>query len=206
MDDLDAIARLLLDELQLPSFWTNAASFMGLCMQNARDIQLSVEERSRVMETLYRLSKEYDGRIKATAGPLRDAIRWLRMDRQRKEGLTPSSRAGFLADCGKVMTEMGVRADGVMVPCLLMGHIELGRINRDSLATVWRDHPELNRMRRRRGIALADLEFCDGCEYVRYCGGNCPAIAFNRLGRDDLPNPDDCLKRFLEAGGRLPRA
>ena len=102
------------------------------------------------------------------------------------------------------MNQIAVRADGVMTPCIQMSHIELGRINRDNLQEVWQGHPELKRLRERHKIALRDFEFCQGCAYINYCTGNCPALAYTILGKENHPSPDSCLKRFLEAGGRLP--
>jgi SynChlorMet cassette radical SAM/SPASM protein ScmE len=111
---------------------------------------------------------------------------------------------GHLSGCNGPMNTLSVRADGVMVPCGQMSHIELGRINRDNLQKVWQQHPELKRLRERHKIALSDFEFCQSCEYINYCTGNCPALAYTILGEENHPSPDACLKRFLEAGGRLP--
>ena len=55
--DLEGVARLLLDDIGLPSFSTNSAGYMGLCRQNAEQVQLTVEERSLAMETLLRLNQ-----------------------------------------------------------------------------------------------------------------------------------------------------
>ena len=41
--DLEGIARLLLDEIGLPGFSTNAASHMGLCRKNADMVELTTE-------------------------------------------------------------------------------------------------------------------------------------------------------------------
>jgi SynChlorMet cassette radical SAM/SPASM protein ScmE len=101
---------------------------------------------------------------------------------------------------------MAVRADGVMIPCNQMSHIKLGRINHDDLKEAWQSHPELERIRNRREIPLADFEFCKGCGYTRYCSGNCPALAYTTVGEENHPSPDACLRRYLEAGGRLPDA
>ena len=103
------------------------------------------------------------------------------------------------------MSTLAVRADGVMVPCGQMSHIELGSINRDNLQDVWQEHPEFKRLRERHSIPLEDFGFCQGCEYINYCTGNCPALAYTILGKENHPSPDACLKRFLEAGGRLPQ-
>jgi SynChlorMet cassette radical SAM/SPASM protein ScmE len=204
--DLEDIAKLLLEEIGLPSFSTNAASYMGLCRQNAEQVQLTAEERTLSMETLLQLTKKYNGRISASAGPLAEGRNWLEMEKGRREGKETNSGFGYLSGCNGPMNTLSVRADGVMVPCGQMGHIKLGRINRDNLQEVWQEHPELKRLRERHKISLHEFEFCQDCNYINYCTGNCPALAYTILGKENHPSPDACLKRFLEAGGRLPKA
>jgi SynChlorMet cassette radical SAM/SPASM protein ScmE len=204
--DLENVARLLLEEIGLPSFSTNAASYMGLCRKNTDQVQLDVKERSRAMETLLKLEKKYNGRISATAGPLAEGRDWLEMETALREGQKSIDGRGYLSGCNGPMNTLSVRADGIMNPCGQMSHIELGRINRDNLQEVWQEHPELKRLRERHKIALSDFEFCQGCKYMNYCTGNCPALAYAILGKENHPSPDACLKRFLEAGGRLPEA
>ena len=204
--DLDNVARLLLEEVGLPGFSTNAASYMGLCRQNAEQVQLTVEERSLAMETLLKLTEKYNGRISASAGPLAEGRDWLEMEEARRQGRDPIQGRGYLTSCNGPMNHMAVRTDGVMVPCGQMSHIDLGRINRNNLQEVWQEHPELSRLRERHKIPLSNFEFCQGCEYINYCTGNCPALAYTILGKENHPSPDACLKRFLEAGGLLPEA
>jgi SynChlorMet cassette radical SAM/SPASM protein ScmE len=206
VEDLENVAKLLLEDVGLPSFSTNAASYMGLCRQNTEQVQLTAEERSLAIETLLQLSKKYNGRISATAGPLAEGRDWLEMEKALREGQGSLNGRGYLSGCNGPMNTLSVRADGVMVPCGQMSHIELGRINRDNLQEVWQKHPELTRLRERHNISLNEFEFCQGCEYVNYCTGNCPALAYTILGKENHPSPDACLKRFLEAGGRLPKA
>ena len=202
--DLENIARLLLEDLGLAGFSTNAAGYLGICRSHADEIQLTVADRHLAMETLLKLNKKYNGRIKADAGPLYDARHWLKMERARREKRSPFEGCGHLRACGGVFTKLAVRADGVMVPCNMMGHVELGRINQDDLETVWQRHPELIRLRRRRNIPLGEFEFCRGCGYQDYCRGNCPALAYTILGEENHPSPDACIKRYLEDGGLLP--
>ena len=203
--DLENIASFLLDELDLPSFSTNAASYMGLCRVNAEDVQLTIEDRIYAMETLLRLNEEYDGRISAQAGPLAEARMWTEMERMRKEGGPGFEKGrGLLTSCGGPYSKIAVRADGVFVPCLQLSHIELGTINNDSLKEIWQTHPELKRLRERRSIPLSSLEYCKNCEYLPYCRGGCPALSYTLTGRVYGPSPDACLKKFLEDGGRLP--
>jgi SynChlorMet cassette radical SAM/SPASM protein ScmE len=202
--DLENVARLLLEEVGLPSFSTNAASYMGLCRQNAEQVQLTAEDRTLAMDSLLNLHKKYNGRISASAGPLNEGTNWLRMEKARQEGKETIPECGHLSGCNGPMNTLAVRADGVMVPCNQMSHIELGRINEDDLQEVWKEHPELKRLRERHKISLNEFEFCQGCAYINYCTGNCPALAYTILGKENHPSPDACLKRFLEAGGRLP--
>jgi SynChlorMet cassette radical SAM/SPASM protein ScmE len=202
--DLENVAKLLLEEVVLPIFSTNAASHMGLCRQNAEQVQLTTEDRSLAMETLLKLEKKYNGRISATAGPLAEGRDWLEMEKACQQKIEMIPGRGHLSGCNGPMEKLAVRADGVMVPCDQMSHVELGRINRDNLQEVWQEHAALKRLRERHKIALSDFEFCKGCEYINYCTGNCPALAYTILGKENHPSPDACLKRFLEAGGRLP--
>ncbi len=101
---------------------------------------------------------------------------------------------------------MAVRSDGVMTPCTQLPHMELGRINRDSLETVWREHPELKRLRARRQIPLSDFDYCRDCEFRPYCRGGCPANAYELTGDENRPvhSPDSCFRAFRDAGGEIP--
>lgn len=203
-DDLDRIAEFLLDKIGLPDFSTNSASFLGLCRKNSEKVQLKPVERSLVMKKLIDLNKKYNDRISATAGPLADARSWAIMEQARKEGRANIPGRGYLRGCGGPNDKLAVRADGVIIPCSQMPHIELGRINRDSLREIWIKHPELERLRNRVNIPLMDFEFCRGCDYIEYCSGNCPALAHSYTGMENHPSPDGCLRLFLENGGILP--
>jgi SynChlorMet cassette radical SAM/SPASM protein ScmE len=203
--DLEDVAKFLFEEVGLPGFSTNAASYMGRCRQNAEQVQLTAEERSLAIETLLKLDKKYNGRISATAGPLSEGRGWLMMEKARQEGKEYVPGRGHLASCSALMSKIAVRADGIMIPCAHLGHIELGRINQDDLQDVWQNHPELGRLRERCNTPLDDFEFCRGCEYINYCTGGCPALAYTILGNAYYPSPASCLRQFLEKGGRLPK-
>jgi SynChlorMet cassette radical SAM/SPASM protein ScmE len=202
--DLDRVAELLLEDVGLSGFGTNAASYLGLCRKNEDMVQLTAEEQSAAMQTLLELNQKYDNRINALAGPLANAQHWLEMVQARSEGKDGIPGCGYLRSCGGVMNKLNVRADGIMTPCNQMSHIELGRINQDRVRDVWHKHQELERLRERRNIPLSEFEFCEGCEYIPYCRGGCPALAYTITGTDHGPSPDSCLRRFLEAGGTLP--
>jgi SynChlorMet cassette radical SAM/SPASM protein ScmE len=202
--DLEAIARFLLDELGLPSFGTNSAGYLGTCRLNADDVMLTVAERQLAMTTLLRLAEKYPDRISASAGPLSEGRVWRRMEEARALGAPAFPNRGRLTACGCPGNKISVRADGVIVPCTMLGHIALGRINHDSLAEIWRNSPGLNRLRNRQTIPLSGFEFCAGCSYMPYCTGNCPGLAYTITGQVDHPSPNACLRRFLEEGGTIP--
>jgi SynChlorMet cassette radical SAM/SPASM protein ScmE len=203
--DLENISCLLLEELGLPNFSTNSVSIFGRCKTNETELILSPQERSIAMIKLLRLQRKYDGRITADAGPLAEGTRWLRIENARSQGSKILPEGGRLTGCGCVFTQMAVRADGVMVPCNFLGHVELGRINKDDLKQVWLYHPEMRRLRNRGSHSLKSFAFCRECNYINYCTGNCPAEAYTEFGRDDLPSAEGCLKRFLELGGKIPK-
>jgi len=201
--DLEATAQFLLEELKLPAFSTNSAGYLGSCRVNAEAVLLTTAERLVAMESLVRLTQKYDGRISATAGPLAEARMWRRMEEARSAGAPQFPIGGRLTACGCPGSKIAVRADGTIIPCNMLAHIELGRINQDSLAEVWQHSPELNKLRTRSSIPLTEFEFCSGCGYLPYCTGNCPALAYTLIGQVNHPSPDACLRRFLEEGGTL---
>ncbi|MCA1959899.1 MAG: SynChlorMet cassette radical SAM/SPASM protein ScmF [Desulfomonile sp.] len=204
VEDLENIAALLLEEIGLPGFSTNSASHFGLCRKNADQVQLTVEERSLAMRTLIKLKERYGDRISASAGPLAEAMTWSEMESAMRRGERTLACGGYLTGCGGPMQSLAVRADGVIVPCLQLPHMELGRINKDDLIDVWRNSSELNRLRRRVEIPLRSFAFCRDCDYVDYCTGNCPAAA-HTIERDAWrPSPDACYRLFKQSGGELP--
>ncbi|MCM8775529.1 MAG: SynChlorMet cassette radical SAM/SPASM protein ScmE [Candidatus Omnitrophica bacterium] len=203
VDDLEHIAKFLLEDIGLSGFGTNSACYMGICRKNADEVQLTTEERTRAMKILLQLDKKYPGRISAMAGPLAEARMWLKMEEARRKREAIPGR-GRLVGCGGSWSKIAVRPDGVYVPCLMISHIELGRINYNPLIDIWQNHEELKKLRERRQISLSEFPYCKDCAYIDLCSGSCPALAYTYLGQVHHPSPDACLKRFLEEGGRLP--
>ncbi|MFC1451956.1 SynChlorMet cassette radical SAM/SPASM protein ScmE [Verrucomicrobiota bacterium] len=201
---LRRIAEFLLDDLRLPYFSTAAARSAGLCREHVSEVLLSVDERELAMRAFLDLREKYGDRTRASSGPAVEAVAWAAMTEAKRNGNTALPRGGYLTGCNGVMSHIGVRSDGVVVPCLLLAHIELGRIGRDALKRIWTDSAQLQRLRSRRAIRLDGFDFCSACEYTLYCSGGCPGLAFISTGKDDRPDPRSCLKRFLEAGGTLP--
>lgn len=203
VNELEATAKLLLEELGLTSFGVNSAGYLGNCRVNSDEIMLTTEERMLAMQTLTRLAQKYPGRIQATAGPLADVRMWGRMEAARRQAAPPFPNGGRLTACGCYNNKIAVRVDGVIIPCNQLAHIELGHINQDSLEQVWQHSPALIELRQRQTIPLSEFEFCAGCDYQPYCTGNCPSLAYNLTGVVNAPSPDACLRLFLQEGGRL---
>jgi SynChlorMet cassette radical SAM/SPASM protein ScmE len=206
VNDLENVAHLLLEELNLPGFSTNAAGYLGTCRLNAADVMLSIAERQVAMATLLRLAEKYPDRISANAGPLTDARTWRLMEEASAQGAPAFRDGGRLTACGCPSSRIAVRADGAIVPCSMLAHMELGRINQDRLLDVWRHSAALNQLRRRQTIPLTEFEFCAGCSYIPYCTGNCPGLAYSITGQVDHPSPDACLRRFLQERGAVGQA
>jgi SynChlorMet cassette radical SAM/SPASM protein ScmE len=203
VDDLENIARFLLEELELPAFGTNSAGYLGSCRLNAEDILLTTAERQRAMETLLHLEAGYPGRIQAAAGPLAEGKIWRAMENARALNAPAFDHGGRLTGCGCPFHKLAVRADGAIVPCSMLAHLVLGRINEDRLQDVWLNSAVLRELRERRAVSLDSFEFCSGCEYQFYCTGNCPGLAYTLTGDINHPSPDACLRRFLAEGGTL---
>jgi len=202
--DLEGVANLLLEEIGLSSFGTNSANALGLCRKNAEIVQLTTEDRMIAMESLLKLTQKYPGRIHALAGPLAEARAWLEMEEARLEGRPPMPNRGSLTGCGCYREHLAARADGVITPCTMLSHLELGRVNHDDLAEVWRNGDALRMLRERNNIPLSGFSCCAGCEYVNYCTGSCPGLSYSLVGEVNYPSPDSCLRNFLAEGGRLP--
>jgi SynChlorMet cassette radical SAM/SPASM protein ScmE len=202
--DLENTAHFLLEELGLPGFSTNAAGYFGSCQKNSDNLLLSIKDRQIAMEILLKLNKKYQNCITPQAGPLSEAHYWHRMEEARSAGAPPFENGGNLTGCGCPSSKISVRADGMIVPCFMLAHVKLGRINEDSFVEVWQKSYDLTGLRERHHIPLTQFEECVVCDYAPYCTGNCPGSAFNLTGQVNRPSPDACLQRFLNNGGNIP--
>jgi SynChlorMet cassette radical SAM/SPASM protein ScmE len=195
IDDLPAVARLLLEEYRLPSFSTNTVSALGTKSKYDDGIFLSPVQRLKAMKTLAELDERYPGRILADAGPLAEWKMFQEMERARAKGRAIPGR-GFLVGCGCVFQRLSVRSDGAYVPCVMLPQVVLGWIGRDRIEDIWLHSPVLRSMRERRDRRLSSFAECQGCEYAGSCTGNCPGTAYSLLGDIDRPSPEGCLRKF----------
>ena len=195
VDDLESVTRLLLDDLKIPAFSTNASSSLGSSSKYDATSLLGTTDRLKAMRKLARLEAAYPGRIQANAGPLADWHMFHAMEEARRNG-TPISGRGRLAGCGCIFDRLAVRADGAIVPCVMLPQMVLGHIGADSLTDVWQKSKELHSMRERVSIPLSSFEQCRDCAWRESCTGNCPGTAVTLTGQVNHPCPETCLKRF----------
>jgi SynChlorMet cassette radical SAM/SPASM protein ScmE len=203
--ELEKIIPFILNDLGIVSLSTNAVGYFGLCRQQGKNVQLTIEDRCFAMRTLVRLSREYPGRITAYSGPFFEAERFQEIERGIEGNQTGFPGRGYLTGCGCFLEKIAVRADGVIIPCTLLPTAELGRINHDSLFKIWHNHPKLQEMRNWHKIPLGSFSFCRDCLYIPYCTGNCPAGAHAFFGKDCHPSLEGCYRQFIAEGGSLER-
>jgi SynChlorMet cassette radical SAM/SPASM protein ScmE len=194
VDDLEAIARLLLEDVGLPGFSTNEAFPCGIMGRQAERVMLTPVQRQRAMQILAELTDRYDGRISANAGPLALAREFRRIEEAIADGETGLPGRGTLCGCNGVFNKIDVMHDGTFVPCHVLPTFHLGTIGKDSLRQTWLEHPLMDAVRRRRSIPLQTLETCCDCPYLGFCTGGCPGIAFFLTGELNGRNPMDCYR------------
>jgi uncharacterized Fe-S cluster-containing radical SAM superfamily protein len=203
--DLEAIARLLLEDIGLSSFGTNSASAMGLCRKNAEMVQLTTEERGLAMATLLRLTRKYHGRIQARAGPLAEA-----------PGLVGHG-GGPAREKGADGAETGVSQRLRLLP---VGSRRAGRRRHRALHDAFPHRTRPHQPRRPRGglerprsaqqpQAKAgdppdELFLLRGVPLRELLHGNCPGLSYTLTGEVNHPSPDACLRKVRAEGGRLP--
>jgi len=203
VDDLENIARLLIEEIGLSGFGTNEASPIGAGCANRGDMALTPKAQLEAMRRIEILLERYPRRIKAQAGPQAKLRMYRQMEHARATGeMAPDWAMGCLSACGCVFSKIDILHDGTIVPCCMLPGVALGRIGQDSLADVWRSHPQLWAIRERRSIPMSEVEGCRDCEWNAYCNGSCPGIAHQLTGDFNRANPEDCYRDFKrETGG-----
>jgi len=198
INDLENIARLLIDDVGLQSFSTNEVMAMGTAQCHGEDIILSKDERRRAMRKLTELNERYDGRIGATAGPLALARMVSDIEQRLARGETEIPGRGMLCSCGRVFSQMEVLHDGTMVPCNMLPTLTMGVIGMHSLQDAWLSSPVINAVRHRREVPLSALPECSGCQYTGLCTGGCPAVVMATSNRLIGTDPLACYRIYAE--------
>lgn len=201
VDDLEAIARLLLEDVGLPGFSTNEAFPMGSARCSGESVVLTRQERLRAMDTLQALNRQYEGRISAGAGPLALARELADLQARLARGETSRPDRGTLASCGGVFTKLGVHHDGTIVPCHVLPQLTMGRVGEVDLQEVWLHHPAIRAVRQRRSVPLRTLPTCSDCRYAGFCNGGCPGTAMVQTGELNARDPMGCFRLLLGEEG-----
>lgn len=194
VDDLDNIARLLLEDVGLPGFGTNEAYPCGIMERGAESVMLTPAQRRQAMATLTALAARHDGRINASAGPLALARNFRQIEEALAAGQNSLPGRGTLCGCGGVFSKIAVLHDGTIVPCHQLSTLHLGTIGAGDLQSVWRAHPLMVALRQRRTIPLETLDTCRDCPYTGFCTGGCPGGAVFLTGDFNARNPLDCYR------------
>lgn len=204
MDDLENIARFLLDEIGLPSFSTNDAMPIGSGCRNEAQVSLTPADQVKAMGILDRLLNKYPDRIQASAGPLARRRMYAEMERARQTGEKPATwTMGHLTACGCIFSTIDILQDGSIVPCSMLPSLFLGNILNDPLDVIWREHPILWQLRNRRSIPMSSVPGCEQCEWNPYCNGSCPGLTHQLTGDFNRANPTDCYRNFLQQTGEF---
>ena len=201
IDDLEGIARLLIDDIGLSGFSTNEAGPMGTARCHGGNIVLTHEQRRSAMKTLAELSERYGNRISATAGPLAMAEMVAELDRLRAAGETRQEGRGTLCSCGGVFSKMAILHDGTMVPCNLLPTLVMGVAGMHSVKEAWLHSPAINSVRYRYEVPITAIPTCTGCTYTGFCAGGCPAIVMAEKGRLLGIDPLSCYRYLKEEVG-----
>jgi SynChlorMet cassette radical SAM/SPASM protein ScmE len=198
VDDLERIARLLIEDVGLEGFSTNEAEQMGSARCTGQDVLLTEAERRRAMQALIALGERYGSRVTAQAGPLSRARYFAEIAERVARGETDLPGRGTLCSCGGVFQRMAILHDGTMAPCDMLPTLTMGVVGVNAIQDVWLHHPSINVVRQRRQIPLRALETCRDCRYAGFCTGGCPANVLSKSGRLNAIDPVFCYKRFAD--------
>ncbi len=200
MDDLDAMAAFILEDIGLPSMTNNEASPIGTGCTYKDEVALDHKDILEVGLRLEKLQKKYPGRITAQAGPLAKLRMYREMEDARKTG-QPTGRwkMGFLSSCGGVFNKLGILHDGSIVPCSMLHDLTMGNMLTAELLDVWSNSPIMKGVRERYVVPLSEIPLCANCEWVEYCNGGCPGIVQQMQKTIMAPSWRMCYKNFLKA-------
>jgi SynChlorMet cassette radical SAM/SPASM protein ScmE len=202
LNDLENIAKLLLEDIGLNSFGTNEAMPIGSGCRSDAGMVLNVKEKMAAMAAIGRLQRRYPDRLNANAGPQAKRKMYAEMAHARRTGEKPHTwTMGYLTACGCVFSKIDILHDGSVVPCCMLPGLVMGNICSDSILAIWYHHPTMIALRERRSIPMNEVTGCKTCEWNLYCNGSCPGLAHQLTGDFNRANPEDCFKNFLKETG-----
>jgi SynChlorMet cassette radical SAM/SPASM protein ScmE len=202
MDDVEAMAAFLLEDIGLPSMTNNEASPIGTGCIYQDEVALNHKDILAVGLRLEKLQKKYPGRITAQAGPLAQ----LKMFKEIEDAIVAGKstnrwKMGFLSSCGGVFSKMAILHDGSAVPCSMLHDLTMGSAITDNLLELWDASPVIKTVRDRYVFPLSEIPECAGCRFVQYCNGGCPGIVQQMQKTITAPSWRGCYSSFLKANG-----
>ncbi len=196
--DLPAIARLLLDDVGLPSFSTNSADRFGSARCYGQDVVVNPEEWDMAGRILKELLNRYPGRISASAGPLVFAEDAALVAKALAEGRTGLPGRGKLSACGGVFSKMAVLHDGSLVPCNLLPGRVMGKIGETPLREAWLNGRDIRILRERYETPITSIPGCEDCRFCGFCTGGCPALVYAKHGTFSAVDRENCYRTCIE--------
>ncbi|MCK5003971.1 MAG: PqqD family peptide modification chaperone [Candidatus Aminicenantes bacterium] len=198
VDDLENITKLLLEDVGLNGFGVNDAIPMGAGCDNQSDITLLPAQQLNAIKIMHELDERYKGRINAAAGPLAKWKMYGELEHAKATGeKSERFQMGYLTACGCMYNKLSVHHDGVVSPCNMLPGLEMGKINKDSIKTLWKNHQALKDLKERRKIPMSEVPGCENCEWVEFCNGSCPGLPYTITGNLNKANMHDCYRKFL---------
>jgi len=103
---------------------------------------------------------------------------------------------GILGACNHVYSGLSILHNGDIVPCMQLSNLVIGNIKNSDLLKLWQSNPILIKLRERKNISLKSFIKCNGCFFIKYCNGGCPAISIIEGNTFDDPVERFCLNNI----------
>jgi len=165
--------------------------------QDICDLDLSPDQRQKLLEMLAKRTKKTKMRVLSTAPQYSRVcveqeaatMAMTHFDYSNTPEMMNSVKflAEFIGGCGTGRLYCAMEPNGDIEPCVFIPII-IGNIKRDNFLDVWHNSPEFKKIRERHKFKGN----CGSCEHKNICGG-CRARAYAYF--DDLQGPDPgCIK------------
>jgi radical SAM protein with 4Fe4S-binding SPASM domain len=91
-------------------------------------------------------------------------------------------RAAKLSLCGAGRLTVGIRSDGMVIPCSAIWDIPCGSLREKSFLEIWNNSDVLDRFRNIDRVSMDSIAECKTCELKYFCQGNCKAAQYHYSG------------------------
>jgi radical SAM protein with 4Fe4S-binding SPASM domain len=105
---------------------------------------------------------------------------WYRMRYSFQEKKNKGKK--YLLPCHAGINQIGILANGDVVPCLLMNDLKAGNIKREKLADMWKNSDVFKKMKEVATTEIHQTECGAGCRFNYICRGGCRARAYLHSG------------------------